>query len=67
MAWSQRPERCPTKVILMKDPPELFLLCLISTLVTFVAMARDDVLFTTFFAAASGLTLTLALRQGGDK
>jgi hypothetical protein len=51
----------------MKDPPELFLLCLISTLVTFVAMARDDVLFTTFFAAANGLTLTLALRQGGDK
>jgi hypothetical protein len=45
---------------------ELFLLCLIATLATFVAVARDDSLFITFFAAASGFSLFQVLRQGSS-
>jgi hypothetical protein len=44
---------------------ELFLLCLIATLATFVAAARDDAFFTALFATASSLVLTYALRSGG--
>ncbi len=45
---------------------ELFLLCLIATLATFVAVALDDALFIVFFAAASGFSLIHSLRSGGQ-
>jgi hypothetical protein len=45
---------------------ELFLLCLIATLATFVAVALDDALFIVFFAAASGFSLIRSLWPGGQ-
>jgi hypothetical protein len=51
----------------MKKAFELSLLCLIATLAAFIAMARDDTLFTIFFSAAAGVALTLAMQHGGDE
>jgi hypothetical protein len=45
---------------------ELFLLCLIGTLATFVAVALDHALFGVFFAAASGFSLIRSLWPGGQ-
>jgi hypothetical protein len=46
---------------------ELFLLCLVATVATFLAIAHDDVLFTVLFSAASILSLILAVRPAGDE
>jgi hypothetical protein len=46
---------------------EAFLLCLIATLASLIALAREDMFFTALFATAIGLAFVLALRQGGDK
>jgi hypothetical protein len=40
---------------------------LVATVATFVAIARDDWLFTIFFAAASILSFMFALRPAGDE
>jgi hypothetical protein len=46
---------------------ELFLLCLVGTVATVVAIALDDVLFMILFSAASILSFMLALRPAGDE
>jgi hypothetical protein len=45
----------------------LFLLCLVAAVATFVAIARDDLLFTIFFAAACILSLMFVLEPDGDE
>jgi hypothetical protein len=45
---------------------EAFLLCLIATLATIIALGREDTFFTALFATASGLAFSLALRQDGN-
>jgi hypothetical protein len=45
---------------------ELFLLCLIASLATIVALGRKDPFFSALFATASLLAFGLALRSGGQ-
>jgi hypothetical protein len=56
-----------SKISPVRQDLELFLLCLVGTVATVVAIALDDVLFMILFSAASILSFMLALRPAGDE